>query len=364
MNKEFSSFIESSFFSTSKNLDVGKFKILLPEVFGFCGGVISALNKLENTLNKCQGIKIFLLGEIIHNPTVNNYFLKSGVKIISEPNLTSIFDIASPADIIIIPAFGIPLDIEYRVRKTFHNIVDTTCKNVKSVWDFIYEESGKNSTILLHGKPGHPEVKASISRSIKSSSVIILPDIAAAETFASYFKKGFPVLPKKGKFIKDGIHWMINNLNLNRLALANQTTMLYSETKKIEKILKTAIENTNKEFISCNTVCAATHLRQKAAEQLCTQNPDLILVVGGYDSSNTNHLYKLAAAKTKTIYLKDSTAFSHDKIKHFLLEKQKEIIVSTKTIFKDCKTIAILGGASCPFSEIKKLIKKIGEISK
>ena len=362
-NDTFSDFVDSSFLKKNSEIEKGKYKILLPEVFGFCGGVISALKKLENTVTQCEGINIFLLGEIIHNPTVNEYFSFRGVKIIPENELDKIFTIARPADIVIIPAFGIPLNIEYKGRKFFHNIVDTTCKNVIDVWDFILEEAKKSSTIILYGKPGHPEVKASTSRAARTNSVIILPDIKAAETFTNFIKNGFPEdLQNNSEFDKYGIHWILKDFAPKRFALANQTTMLYNETLKIANMLKNAASAAGYESSSCNTICRATYLRQKAAEKLCDKNPDLIFVIGGYDSSNTNHLFKLADSKTQALYIKDDKALTSKEITCYNLKAKEEFTVKTEKILKNCMTIGLLAGASCPFSVIKKIINKIEKI--
>jgi 4-hydroxy-3-methylbut-2-en-1-yl diphosphate reductase len=363
MDKNFKNFIDTTFLNDNFDFQKGRFTIHLPEVFGFCGGVISALKKLENTVEQCDESNIYLLGEIIHNPTVNEYFTQKGVNIIPENNIDQIYEVAGVADIIVIPAFGIPLSTEYRLRKAFHNIVDTTCKNVISVWDFISEQSEKGSTIILHGKPGHPEVKATVSRTDKNTSVVILPNIKAAEKFAYFLENGFPEeILKKKESIQYGIYWNINNFNMEDFTLANQTTMLYDDTQKIENIISDAIIKRNAKLSSCNTICRATYLRQKAAEKLCKKQPDLMFVVGGYDSSNTNHLYLLAKKHTKTIYIKDANAITQNTINCYLPEEDIEQKLKTKEIFKDCNSIGILAGASCPFSVINDLINKIGKI--
>ena len=363
MHNRFKKFVDTSFLNRNLEFKTNDFTIILPEIFGFCGGVVSALNKLERTVKQCNENKIYLLGEIIHNPTVNEYFAKKGVRIVPENNLNKIFDVASPPDIIVIPAFGIPLHIEYRVRKTFHNIVDTTCKNVRSVWDFISEESQIGATVLLHGKPGHPEVKASVSRAEKSGSVITLPNIPAAEKFADFIKNGFPehILNQK-ESTQFGIHWIINNFNAENFALANQTTMLYDETKKIEEILLEATKKAGSKLSSCNTICRATYLRQKAAGKLCKKKPDLVFVVGGYDSSNTNHLYYLAKNNSKTFYIKNADAITQNSVNCYFPENGVEKKIRIKEVFENSSTIGLLAGASCPFSVINDLIKKIGSV--
>ncbi len=366
MNKLFEKTHITLFENNNKTVHSGRFNIILPDVFGFCGGVISALKKLENIIKLNDGRKIYLLGEIIHNPTVNQYFISLGVNIVPEFNLDSIFKIAEEDSYVVIPAFGIPLDLENKIRGRYKNIIDTTCKNVKSVWDFISLEAKNKSTIILYGKPGHPEVQASISRAKNDCCIIILPDLKAAEYFSTLLSS------KELKSLKHSINnissdkgiqcYNSQHFNQKRFALASQTTMLYSETLKVEKIARSTIEKKGHILSACNTVCRATHLRQKAAHAVCKQIPDLIFIVGGYESSNTLHLYKLAQKYSPVYYLKDAEAIDSSEIKHFIPEESNEIQASTKQVLKNVSSIAILAGASCPFTVINEIIEKLKAI--
>ena len=364
MDKLFGEKIKTLFESNTRTTHSGRFKIILPEIFGFCDGVISALKKLENIIEINDSKKIYLLGEIIHNPTVNQYFISSGVNIIPESSLNNIFKLAKQDDNIIIPAFGIPLNLEKRIRRKYKNVIDTTCRNVKSVWNFISSETKKKSTIILYGKPGHPEVKASISRAENNSCIIVLPNLKATEDLAAFLNNS------NLNNLKQSIENICSNkeircynsqfFNPERFALANQTTMLYNETLKVEKIIRDIIEKKGSKLFACDTICRATYLRQKAALTVCRQNPDLIFVVGGYESSNTLHLYKLAQKYSPVYYLKDADSIENSNITFFIPEQSKEIKVSTKQMLKNISKIAIFAGASCPFAVINKIIEKLG----
>ena len=358
--------IDSLFRNKPESIEFGKIRITLPQIFGFCGGVVSALIKLENTVKESKTQqKIFLLGEIIHNPTVNRYFISSGVNIIPESNLENIFNIASVNDIIVIPAFGISLDLERKIRAVYRNVIDTTCKNVKSVWRFISQEAKKKSTIILYGKPGHPEVKASISRAGNSSCVIVLHSLKSVQIFAGIFQSECVENTFiKEELIRNKIYFCNGDrLNIKRLAFANQTTMLYNETLDAEKIIRQAANKNNFQFFSCDTICRATYLRQQAAEEVCSQQPDLIFVIGGYESSNTLHLYKLAQKYSKVYYLRDANVITESVIVHYAAEKELEETVLTTEIFQNVKSIVILAGASCPFTVIHEVIEKLKKIS-
>jgi len=326
-----------------KVIYLGRFKLLLPEIFGFCGGVVHAINLMEETISHNSESRIYLLGEIIHNKNVSDYFSSKGVINIDYDELESIFSIASENDIIVIPAFGIKKELEEKIRRKFLNVVDTTCKDVKKVWDFISAESNKGSTILIHGHPFHPEVEASVSRASDKSSVIILPDMRSAEDF------------------------MKHKLVTSDYALANQTTMLYSETCKIETFLRNELEHRGLKLNACQAICKATYMRQIAAEKLLSDRfIDMVFVVGGYDSSNTNNLYKLAKSKhERTFYIKDSFSIKENlNIENYQPLCKKTIISNIKSDISNINTIAILAGASCPVSLVEEVIGKLSKLSK
>ena len=364
MKRLFEKKIKTLYENSVSTIQAGRFQVMLPEVFGFCDGVISALKKLENIISINVDKNIYLLGEIIHNPTVNQYFVSSGVNIIPESNLDNIFNLAEGDDYIVIPAFGIPLNLENRIRRRYKNIIDTTCRNVKSVWEFISSEAKKNSTIILYGKPGHPEVKASISRTENNSCIIVLPDLEAVEYFTSCLNNcdlsSIKQSIESTCVNKDSRCYNSQSFNPKRFALANQTTMLYNETIEIEKIIRNTVEKKHSELIACDTICRATYLRQKAAQEVCRKNPDLIFVVGGYESSNTLHLYRLAQKYSSVYYLKGVESIGDSNVTFFIPEQSKEITISTKQLMKNISKIGIFAGASCPFAVINKIIEKLG----
>ena len=356
-----------------------KRKIILPRVFGFCGGVVGALRILEKTIKANQRVSlspeinsnkripsIYLLGEIIHNSTVNQTITATDVIIIPEAEIRTIFDHAKEDDYIVIPAFGIPLDLERAIRKQYKNIVDTTCKNVKSVWDFISLESKKGATILLYGKPGHPEVRASISRAESGNCIIILPNLAAVKIFSESIDNcdldNLKKLRKEVASFRAISCYDGQRLNPKRFALASQTTMLYDEALEAEKIIRKSIEKRGSKLFTCNTICQATYLRQQAALEICKQAPNLTLVVGGYESSNTQHLYKLAKKYSPAYYLRDAQSISNLNITYFNPREDKELQMPTEQMLKNVSVIAILAGASCPFTVINKIIKKLRSI--
>jgi 4-hydroxy-3-methylbut-2-en-1-yl diphosphate reductase len=341
-----------------------KFKIILPEVFGFCGGVIIALKKMASVLNTCnKNQKIFLLGEIIHNSTINEYLLGRKVDIIQDDHLEDVMNKADQNDIIIIPAFGIPYELGIRIRKKYKYVIDTACRYVKLVWNFIESESKKGSTIVIYGQPGHQEVQASISRASKTSCVLVIPDLDTLGKFRNIVLEKF----KNNNIIDNSIIKEIREISVfnsqafdvSKLALASQTTMLYNEVTTAERMLSDLSNDINSTFVSCNTICKATYDRQNAAVNLLDNNTDVVFVVGGYDSSNTNHLFELANKKARTFYIKDSSYITDLEIKHYIPKEDKEICTSTQEVVNQINIIAVLAGASCPFYIVKDVIDRL-----
>lgn len=346
---------------SGRYIKCGKFEVILPEVFGFCGGVIRALKLLDETVSASPGRKIFLLGEIIHNDNVNAYFREKGVIVVPHKEIKQILSVAAAEDIITIPAFGIKSDLEIKIRNKFKTILDTTCKNVKRVWNFVEGESADGTTILIHGRLLHPEVEVIISRAAAESVVVVIPDLKTAKVFADFLK-----LQSSSTKFPEGI--FISNskkFNWRKMAMANQTTMLFNETAEIEKMLKNALSPDCK-FTMCKTTCKAAYDRQKAAEKLLKEeHPDAVLVVGGFDSSNTNNLYFQAKQTYPAFYIKDSSSISikNNKIEHYLPTENKIVHTSLPDAFSSAKRIGILSGASCPAEIVNSLIKRLKELS-
>ncbi len=335
-------------------VDAGKWRVRLPAVFGFCGGVLNAIRLLQRKLVELREHQVWLLGEIIHNDTVNSFFRKVGVRIIPEDQIDSVFDLATPSsDIIVIPAFGIPKSLDTRLRQTFPNdqIVDTTCAYVRRIWRFAERMIAENRTIVVHGKPNHPETRATLSRALTAqNAVLLIPSISAAEQLATAIKNQ-DISSYPPELVRNR-----EKLHLNHLALVNQTTMLFSETKEVERILQNAMAAIAGELVSSETVCHSTQHRQNAALELCQEGCDVMIVVGGYTSSNTNQLYRLAKATGPTYFVRDADALDRNEIRHYQPEMNIEEV--TRDWLPEEATIGILAGASCPAADIGDLIRK------
>ncbi|MCK5805854.1 MAG: hypothetical protein KAI66_23685, partial [Lentisphaeria bacterium] len=295
--------------------DCGRLQVRLPGVFGFCGGVLRALRLLDEALDAPGDRRIWLLGEIIHNDTVNNHFRDKGARVLSERDAETIFDCASPNDTAVIPAFGLPQDLEMRVRAFFEPqgvVVDTTCGYVKRIWRFVQDMAAEHRTVLVHGKPSHPETRAILSRAqAAGGAAIVIPTVKDTARVANALVSGAcGDLPTE---------WIgsADSAGIRRVALAYQTTMLCSETAGIEAVLRQIVCKEGGDLRSADTVCRATQDRQDAARTECAGDCDLSIVVGGFSSSNTSQLHRLAQDSGPAFFIANAEALKLHEIRHY-----------------------------------------------
>lgn len=327
--------------------------VVLPRVFGFCGGVRNAVRALERLAREARPRPCWLLGELIHNPTVTEYFQELGVRIVAESDLARVFEVADPADRFVIPAFGIPKELAerlYQFAESADRVTDTTCGYVTRIWRFAGRMSGEGRSIVLHGKSRHPETLATLSRSRSAgNAVVVVEDLAEAEALAVDL-----VHAPAGRA---GVWFEADRWNPRRLAVLNQTTMLFRETLEIEQVLRAAVENLGGELQGPNTVCPATQERQDAAVELCRRGCRTILVVGGYNSSNTGQLYGVAAEHAPTYFIRDAQAFDNRQVRHWVPEDGVERV--TWDWLPATGRIGVLAGASCPAGVVGDVVRKL-----
>ncbi|OGV69254.1 MAG: 4-hydroxy-3-methylbut-2-enyl diphosphate reductase, partial [Lentisphaerae bacterium RIFOXYA12_64_32] len=338
---------------------VGPWRLLLPRVYGFCGGVRHALHALEDALHRHPERQVWLLGDIIHNDTVNERFRRLGVRILENDHIDTGWTRASPEDLLVIPAFGLPLEVEQRVRESGlrpEQIVDTTCAYVKRVWTFVQDAAAQQRTILFHGTPGHPETRATLSRALTpQNAAILIPDPVAAEKVAAAIRLG-SLADLTGCDVRNR-----DRVDLRRLAIANQTTMLCAETRAIENLVAAAVKAVGGDLRRAETLCRATQQRQDAALALCRRGCDLVLVLGGFASSNTTQLYRLAARHCPAYFIRNADAFTRHTIEHFRPETGK--VENTSDWLPTLPgRIGLLAGASCPPDDVRAAVRKLQDI--
>lgn len=352
-------------------LDFGAVQFLIARHFGFCYGVENAIEISFKALDENPGKRIFLLSQMIHNPDVNNDLTSRGVQFLQDTNGKQLipFDILTPEDVVIIPAFGAPLDIiellESKNIKT--EAYNTTCPFVERVWKKSETIGKDNYTIIIHGKHSHEETKATFSRSDKHNKAIIVRDITEAKLLAQYIFGNKSSEQFKIDF-KDRYSETLNiKTDLQRVGVINQTTMLASETQEIADYFKSVMtdkygsENIVNHFADTrDTLCYATNENQDATYGLLNAEADLAIVVGGYNSSNTSHLVELCERKFHTYFISsEKEILDKNTIQHFDYPNKKHLTSSDFLPNKTPVRIILTSGASCPDSVIEGVIHKI-----
>ncbi len=353
-------------------LDLGPVRFLIPRHFGFCYGVENAIDIAYRTVEENPGRNIYLLSEMIHNPTVNKDLEARGVRFLFETDGTERISIEtlSPDDIVIVPAFGTTIAVQKQLEGQGINPYqyDTTCPFVIKVWKRGKQLGSKGYSLVIHGKYQHEETRATFSHSSQEAPCVvvlnteeahILADIMLAKRPRSDFQKYF------GMKCTDGFDPMED---MKRIGVINQTTMLATETREVMQILRDAVRekfgtsSVEMHFAdTTDTLCYATNENQSATYGLMDERADLALVVGGYNSSNTMHLVELLEERFPTCHIRDASEIkSRSEIHHFN-QWSKEVEQTRNWMPKAAEpvTIAITSGASCPDALVDEVLLKV-----
>src|SRR5262245_39281283 len=346
-------------------LEAGGLTFLLAMEFGFCYGVERAVEYAYETVTKFPNHRIFLTGEIIHNPHVNKKLERMGIRFLSRG--TDNYDEIRPEDVVVIPAFGIPAAEIDLLSKKGCIVVDTTCGSVLNVWKNVERYARAGITSVIHGKYEHEETKATFSRTtlFGGAHYLVIRDKNEAAYVCGYITGGVDQSQFMSRFQRAVSKDFDTVIHLQRIGLANQTTMLSSESLEIAEMLRVAMtqrygsEEMSTRFYSFDTICSATQDRQDAVRQLEKQEPDLMIVIGGYNSSNTNNLSKIAVGFTPTYHIEDAgSILSVEEIRH-KPAGSKEETVTRGWLPAEAKVIGITAGASTPNNQIGETIERI-----
>src|SRR5579885_768066 len=355
-------------------LSSGDLTVKLAKEFGFCYGVERAID-LAYAAKKyfsetSPQTPIYLLGEIIHNPEVNDQIRHMGIKIISpKPTDEELAQLQS-GDVVIIPAFGTEVGTRQKLEAKGCLLVDTTCGDVMSVWKRVRQYSKENVTSIIHGKAKHEETKATTSqaRAYGSGHDLVVFNLAETDYVCDYILHG----GTKEEFLKKfkGAHseGFDPDLHLQAIGVANQTTMLRGETEEVQRRFRQAMEkkygaaNLHQHFRFFDTICGATQDRQDALEKLLREPMDLLIVVGGYNSSNTSHLAEMGEAVLPTYFIKNAAKMESDRLIHHYNLHLKEEIVTRDWLPPGKITVGVTAGASCPNNLIEDTIRRLFEL--
>lgn len=357
-------------------LDFGPVKFLIARHFGFCYGVENAIEIAYKTVEQNEGKRIFLLSEMIHNPSVNDDLRNKGVRFIREHNGNQIisWDELNADDIVIVPAFGTTLEIQQILKERGINPYkyDTTCPFVEKVWNRAEQLGGKNYTIIVHGKYKHEETIATFSHSEKDSPTVVVRDINEAQKLCDVISGKIPAKEFYELFNHKLSKGFDVSKDLDRVGVVNQTTMLATETQAIADLMKkTMIEKYGEENISehfadtSDTLCYATYDNQRATLGLIDSHADFAIVVGGYNSSNTSHIVELCEEKLPVYFISGADRIiSESVIKHYDIHSHSEL-TTEGWLLKDNRPpessvkIILTSGASCPDAILDEVLHKI-----
>jgi 4-hydroxy-3-methylbut-2-enyl diphosphate reductase len=352
-------------------INLGKITFIIPRHFGFCYGVENAIEKSYKAIQENPDKRIFLLSQMIHNPDVNTDLQSYGLQFLqdTEGNQLIPFEELNSEDIVIIPAFGTTLEIEEKLRVIGVNIdtYNTTCPFVEKVWNRSEKLGETQHTIIIHGKAKHEETRATFSHSSSNAPSLIIKDLKEAKFL------GEVILGTKSKsefnnfFVGKMTPNFDSELHLSKIGVVNQTTMLATETQEITDYLRDIMlqkygEANLKSHIADtrDTLCYATNDNQSATYGLLEKEADIAVVVGGYNSSNTNHLVELLDEKFPTFYIKNKEEIlTKSTINSFDIHSSK-IVNHTRFIpDKENVRIIISSGASCPDALVDGVLHKI-----
>ncbi len=352
-------------------LDFGSVRFLLARHFGFCYGVQNAIELSFRAVKENPNKRIFLLSQMIHNPEVNSNLLDRGVKFLMDTDGKTLtpFSELTKEDVVIIPAFGTTLAISKQLADIGIEIksYDTTCPFVHRVWNKADKLGSENFTVIIHGRPGHEETRATFSHSSASSPSLIVKDKKEAQLLGDFIL-GKMSLEKFEELFKGRYSSAFNPLtSLERLGVINQTTMLAEETQEIANYLKQVmVEKFGAATIqnhfadTRDTLCYATNENQDATHQLLKQDADVAIVVGGYNSSNTSHIVELCEQRFKTFFISSVKEIeSKDRINYFDIHSEQRKTGQEFLPDKKPLTVVLTSGASCPDAMVEEVLMKI-----
>jgi 4-hydroxy-3-methylbut-2-enyl diphosphate reductase len=302
----------------------GRVTIHLAREFGFCYGVDRAVDYAYQARKRFADQRVFLTGEIIHNPHVNEKLRTAGIRFLSDPGQPD--PPLGEGDVVIIPAFGVTVHELARFQALGCTLVDTTCGSVLNVWKNVLRYAREGFTAVIHGKVKHEETQATASQALKieGGRFLVVLDHAETTEVCDYIRHGGDRDAFLARFGKAASAGFDPDIHLGQVGVANQTTMLMSESLEIAEMLRQAmadrhgVEALADRFRAFDTICSATQERQDAVLALLDQERlDLMIVVGGYNSSNTCNLARICAGRVPTFHIADVDRLeSPDLVRH------------------------------------------------
>eukprot|EP00871_Galdieria_phlegrea_P004612 jgi/Galph1/5151/GphlegSOOS_G3785.1 len=363
MNSEFSSLLLQEAKKKRGEIHNGQVTVKLAESYGFCWGVERAVAMALETRKHFPRHRIWITNEIIHNPKVNQRLAEMDILFIPHSNFIRDFGAVCKDDVVILPAFGATLDEMQKLSNIGCQIVDTTCPWVAKVWNSVDKHKRENCTSVIHGKWNHEETIATASFSEK---YIIVLNIEEAEYVCHYILNGGNKNEFLSKFRNAISSDFDPDVDLQAVGVANQTTMLKNETAAIGKLFEETMmkkygpQELSQHFIAFNTICDATQDRQDAMLHLVEEPLDMVLVIGGFNSSNTSHLQEIAEKKNIPSYHIDSPErLGPDNRIAFRSFATGALTEKKNFLPKGPVTIGVTSGASTPDKIVEDVLERV-----
>jgi 4-hydroxy-3-methylbut-2-enyl diphosphate reductase len=354
----------------------GRLTVRLAREFGFCYGVDRAVDYAYQARKRFPDRQVYLTGEIIHNPHVNDQLRAQGIRFLTDP-AESIGAVTSE-DVVILPAFGTTVELLQELSGRGCTMVDTTCGSVLNVWKNVVRYSQDGYTAIIHGKVKHEETRATASQALKYplGRFLVVLDQEEAQVVCDFIRRGGDpgaFLARFGEAVSPGFD---PNRDLERIGCANQTTMLMSESLEIGEMLRAAMadrygqDQLATHFRAFDTICSATQERQDAVIALLNERVlDLMLVVGGYNSSNTCNLARICAERVPTYHIADPDCLvSADAVRHRPVGAPSTTVSREQTTqgwlpHSGSLAVGLTAGASTPNNIVGQVIEKLGQFA-
>jgi len=350
-------------------LTMGELTVRLAREFGFCYGVDRAVEYAYETRSKFPDRRIFLVGEIIHNPHVNAKLASMGVVIIRRSDAGEFdFGGVSADDVVIMPAFGVTKEAFDRLRALGCVLVDTTCGSVLNVWKRVESYARDGFTSVIHGKYQHEETRATASQAgrFPNGRFVVVRDMAEARLLCEFIEHGGSSAALQQRFRVGSSPDFEPGRDLQRIGVANQTTMLSGESLAIAAELRGAMvarygePGASERFRTFDTICSATQDRQDAVLKLLEDAVDAMVVIGGYNSSNTSHLAALCAKRVPTYHIEDSSGIEPERgvIRHKPVGGRDEM-ETAGWLPAAVRVVGVTAGASTPNNKVGETIERV-----
>jgi 4-hydroxy-3-methylbut-2-en-1-yl diphosphate reductase len=348
----------------------GRLTVHLAREFGFCYGVDRAVDYAYQTRERFPDRQVFLTGEIIHNPHVNDKLRAMGIRFLTDEPAG--IDSLTAADVVILPAFGVTVAMLAQLDRRGCTLIDTTCGSVLNVWKNVRRYAEDGYTSVIHGKVWHEETQATASQAVQyGGKYLVVFDRAETDAVCEYIRHGGDAgafMQRFGKAASPGFDPVVD---LQRIGLANQTTMLMTESLEVGETLRAAMlerygaADAAAHYQAFDTICSATQDRQDAVVALLAKEPvDLMLVIGGYNSSNTANLARICAASRPTFHIADPDCLvSATEIRHRPVGAKTETTSPNWLPAAGPLSVGLTSGASTPDNLVGAAVARLTEFT-